>query len=393
MYADLTFNIKIAQMKYTPRVIEKVVRQYLKQFPAIGLTGPRQAGKSTLLQHLFADYNYVTFDDPIVVSQFEADPYGFMLQHDDKVIFDEAQYVPDIFRYIKINIDNDRQTKSKFIITGSSQFSFIKNIRESLAGRIGLLSLLPFQYSELPKNKKKQAYFKGSYPEVILDTRMDSRAWYASYFDTYLHKDIATLTQVGDLRDFRRFVQLLAANVAQQLNMSSLASDLGVSVPTIKRWISVLEASYIIFLLPPYYKNYNKRIVKSPKLYFYDSGLVNYLLEITDPSFLERGPLAGHLFENYMISEIKKREVHQASQRQLYYLRTAAGDEVDLILDCGEYSEWIEIKNSATPKPAMLKPMKQFMASNDKGYLVYRGEDVTFSDQLAAINFSNFLEA
>lgn len=379
-------------IKYTRRILEQSVKAHLSQFPAIGLTGPRQAGKSTLLRHLFSEYRYVTFDDPIVVSHFESDPYGFMSQYNHQVIFDEAQYVPDLFRYLKINIDEDRQAKGKFIVTGSSQFSFIKSIRESLAGRIGLLSLLPFQYAELPVNKRGQACFSGSYPEVILDERVDTKTWYASYLDTYLHKDVATLTQVADLRDFRRFIQLLAANVAQQLNMSSLANALGISVPTIKRWISVLEASYIIFLLPPYYKNYNKRIVKAPKLYFYDSGLVNYLLEIIDPIFLEKGPVAGHLFENYIVAEIKKRELHLTTHCQLYYLRTSAGDEVDVVIDRGEYTQWIEIKNGATPKVEMITKMKQFMAEEDQGCLVYKGKAVNFSERISAVNFSDFLD-
>ncbi len=378
-------------MEYTKRNIESHLKQTVSGFSIVALTGPRQSGKSTLLKHILSDYQYVSFDDPLMVSQFEEDPRGFVNLYNDRVIFDEAQYVPDLFRYIKIAVDNDRQKKGKFVLTGSSQFSFINKIQESLAGRVGLLSLLPFQFNEMPPNEKTKAQYQGSYPELVLDHYHFAYDWYSAYFDTYLNKDISAVMQIGDRRDFRRLVKLLAARAAEQLNLSSLAKEVGVSVPTIKRWVSVLEACYVVFLLPPFYENYGKRIVKAPKLYFYDNGLLAYLLGVKDPELLKSGPLTGNIFENYIVSEIKKRELHQVTHNEIYYLRTSSGEEVDVIIDQGQTKQWIEIKHSSTPKNSMVKPMQNFIGENDSGYLVYNGEAFKFTPQINAINYKDYL--
>jgi predicted AAA+ superfamily ATPase len=363
----------------------------LEQFSAIGLTGPRQSGKSTLLRKLLPNYQYITFDDPLITASFEEDPQGFMNQYNNQVIFDEVQYVPDIFRYVKIAIDNDRSNKGKFVLTGSSQFSLIKNIRESLAGRISLLTLSPFQFNELPQTQKTKAQYQGSYPELVLADYEHSHSWYAAYFDTYLHKDIAQLAQVGDIRQFRNFVKLLASHIAQPLNQSSLARDIGVSVPTISRWLSVLEASYIIFLLPPYFKNLNKRISKSAKIYFYDNGLAAYLLGLNDPELIKTSQQAGALFENYIISEVKKQLFHSASSNEIYYLRTTTGEEIDLIIDKGTTKDWIEIKLNQSPNPQMVRHIKNFIQDGDQGRLVYTGKAFGFSDTIQAVNYTDFL--
>ena len=286
-------------MIYQHRMLEEVLLNYLNIFPVIGLTGPRQSGKSTLLRHILPDYQYVTFDDYRMINLFQQDPFRFLDLYPKHTIFDEVQKVPELFNYIKMAVDNNRMEKGQYILIGSSQFTLMKNISESLAGRIGLLSLLPFQCSEMPVALRLQSIFLGGYPELVQREFAYSNAWYDAYIETYIHKDVAQLGHVGDLRDFRRLLNLLAANTSQILNMSRFANDLGVDVKTIKRWVSILEASYIIFLLPPFYENFGKRIIKSPKVYFYDTGMVSFLTGIETLKMYEQGPMAGAIFENY----------------------------------------------------------------------------------------------
>ncbi len=377
-------------MLYQHRILEKKLTEYIQHFPAIGLTGPRQSGKSTLLKHTLPDYTYVTFDDYRAINLFQNDPQRFIASYPDKIIFDEVQKVPELFNYIKIAIDEDRNRKGKFILTGSSQFTLIKNASESLAGRIGLLSLLPFQYAEIPKKLHQESVYKGGYPELIDTHYKIYSEWFASYIETYLHKDIATLGHVGDIRDFRRLIQLLAANTSQQLNLTRYANDIGVDVKTIKRWISILEASYILFLVPPYYKNYGKRLVKSPKIYFYDVGLVSFLTGIESKELFEKGPMAGSIFENYIVAEILKNELHHKTHADLYYLRTSNGVEVDLVIDRKIRREFIEIKNSATFTSRMTAPMAEFIEKSDQAYLLYRGDDFAHPKPIQVLNYENY---
>ena len=297
-----------------------------------------------------------------------------------------------VSNYIKIAVDRDRGSKGKFILTGSSQFSLIKNASESLAGRIGLLSLYPFQFAEISPHLQTESVFRGGYPELVDRQYEFYNEWFSSYVETYIHKDIASVGHIGDIRDFRRLLQLLAANAAQQLNMSRFANDLGVDVKTVKRWITLLEASYIIFLIPPFYQNYGKRLVKSPKIYFYDVGLVSFLTGIENQSLYENGPMAGSIFENYMVSEILKKERHTNQTSELYYLRTSNGVGVDLIIDRKNHKEFIEIKNSATFHPKMTDPMSAFLVKGDKGYLLYKGENFPYYDPITVLNYQEFLK-
>jgi uncharacterized protein len=378
-------------MKYQPRELENTLKDYLQYFPVVGLTGPRQSGKSTLLQHTLPDYTYVTFDDYRTTTLFHHDPERFLSLYPNKIIFDEVQKLPELFNHIKMAVDRDRSNKGKFILTGSSQFSLIKNSSESLAGRIGLLSLYPFQFSEIPETLQEESIFRGGYPELVDRDYAFYTQWFSSYVETYIHKDIASVGHVGDIRDFRRFLQLLAASTAQQLNMARFACDLGVDVKTIKRWIALLEASYIIFLIPPYYKNYGKRLVKSPKLYFYDTGLVSFLTGIENQALFEQGPMAGPIFENYVISEILKKERHANQASEFYYLRTSHGVEVDLIIDRKNKKEFIEIKNSATFNPRMVTPMREFIEEGDEGFLLYRGENFPYHEPIRVLHYRDFL--
>jgi uncharacterized protein len=377
---------------YITRKVAPLCARYLATFPVVGITGPRQAGKSTLLQHTLTDYTYVTFDDPKNIEFFAFDPQGFINKYSNKVIFDEIQYVPELFQYIKMAVDNDRANYGKFVVTGSCQFALNQNISESLAGRIGILTLLPLQYAEIPADSVDTAIYQGCYPELINRHYFESQLWYAAYFDTYLSKDVRSLSNIGNLRDFQRFISLLAANVAQILDMSHYARDLGVSVSTIKRWISILEASYILFLLPPYFNNFGKRIVKSPKLYFYDNGLVCYLTGMSTQEQYEKSAHAGALYENYIIAEIYKKQLHEGLNQQLFYLRTQDGVEIDLIIDKKSSQEYIEIKKTATFSVKLLRHLHQFTKENHQNaVLIYNGKTFAYDEKIQIMQYRDYL--
>nr|MBP7543848.1 ATP-binding protein [Ignavibacteriaceae bacterium] len=362
-------------------------------FPVVGLTGPRQSGKSTLLKELLKDeYKYVTFDSPTTVAEFRDDPERFMRINGDKVIFDEAQKAPEIFTYVKIAVDNDREKYGKFILSGSSQFTLMKKITESLAGRIGLLTLLPMQFSEIPLNLHEESIFKGGYPELVKRDYNFRNEWYQAYINTYLEKDLRSISDIGNIRDFFRLIKLLAARCSQMINFSELASELGVVVNTVKHWLSVLEASYIIFFLPPFFDNLGKRIVKSPKLYFYDTGLVSFLTGIDTEGQFENSLLTGPLFENYIVSEVKKIIEHKKLFFNLYYYRTAAGVEIDLIVDKNQSQEWIEIKTSETFQTKFINSIERTKSPEEIGKLVYRGLTKAGADGIGILNYKDFLQ-
>ena len=410
-------------MKYIPRLLQKKLYEYLKNFPVTAITGPRQSGKSTFVKHeLEGQYRYVTFDDPLLIDFFYSDPKGFIKQHSDRVILDEVQKVPEIFPYLKMEVDKDRGNYGKYVITGSSQFTLLRHVSESLAGRIGLLSLLPFQYNEIPKDLRGKQILYGSYPELVIRNYEYISEWFASYVSTYIERDVRNLFNIGNLRDFQKLIQLLAARCAQELNMSQLSKELGVTVKTIQSWISVLEASYIIFLLPAYYNNFGKRIIKRPKLYFYDTGLICYLTGVTNNDLLEKGPLSGSIFENYVVSEIKKAGHHLNKNDKLYYFRSSSGLEMDLIIE--NLSErrvnYLEIKNNSTARYKMIENMKKIMEFDStgivsrsgysagltkspdqkhskifkEGYLLYKGsEKGKFTDSIKYINYKDFFDS
>lgn len=393
-------------MKYLKRHVENKLHDYLKIFPAVALTGPRQSGKSTTLRTIFGDkYKYITFDDPLNIEFLESDPRGFMAQCNDRVIFDEVQKVPVLFNYLKMEIDNNRSDYGRYILTGSSQFTLLKSITESLAGRIGLLSLLPFQRSELPDVFVSRHILYGGYPELIARDYASVREWYGSYITNYVERDVRTLHNVGNLREFHRLIILLAGRVSCELNMSELAKEIGVTVKTIQSWLSILEASYIIFFLTPFYSNFGKRIVKRPKVYFYDTGIVCYLTGIQNQDILWKGPSSGQIFENYIVAEIKKNFMHIAANAELFYFRDNLGLECDLIIENKNERilRFVEIKSSQTPRREMVKSL-QSLFSNKKmakffslydvvGLLIYRGlEEGSFSDNINFKNYSAFLK-
>ncbi len=381
---------------YIPREIEDVLLRSSKTFPAVAVTGPRQAGKTTLLQHLFGNsHQFVSFDDPLNRERASTDPRLFLESLREQVIFDEIQYVPQLLSYIKIAIDSRRHEYGRYLFTGSQQFHLIKDLGDTLAGRIALLNLLPFSLSELRaafadssmKMRSKdwfvQACLRGTFPEIVLQPELDTRLWYGSYLQTYLERDVRTLANVGDLRSFQQCLRLLAARCAQILNLSEISNELGVAVNTVKRWISILQASHILFLLPAYYRNLGKRIVKSPKIYFLDVGLVCYLTGVQTEEHLFHGPLAGPLFENFVIQEVVKCYFNQGRRADhLFYLRTSNRLEVDLLIEEHQHIWPVEIKLSSTPNVGMAKTIERFKNLFPKldirpGYLVSLSDEKT----------------
>lgn len=394
-------------MKYIHRNIEPLIQEGVATFPSIAVTGPRQSGKSTLLIHTLKGYKYVTLDDPITREQAISDPQLFLDTLGTKAIIDEIQLAPQLLSYIKIRVDAARSVKGQYVITGSQQFSLIKNLGDSLAGRIGLFDLLPFSLDEMRKAAQPMtvaesfvhAALRGLYPEPVLDAAINPERWFGSYVQTYLERDVRSIYNIGNLRDFQRFMQLLAGRVGNLLNLSSFASDLGVSVSTVKSWLSILESGRIIYLLPPYYNNLGKRVTKAPKAYFLDIGLVCYLTGIRDKTHLLQGPLAGPLFENFCIQEIVKHFLNAGQRPPLYYLRTSNNLEVDLLIE-KSYQELIpvEIKLSKTPTPVMAAPVMRIKETFDKlplrdGFLVSLSEkSIQLTTDVKALPLDGFLK-
>jgi hypothetical protein len=359
-------------MTYIPRDIEDRLERLLASSPCVAVTGPRQAGKSTLLRHCLPDYTYVSLDDPFFREQAHADPVFFLDSLGERAIIDEIQLAPGLLSYVKVRVDERRGVKGRYVFTGSQQFGLIKNLSDSLAGRIALLELLPLSVAEKRRHISipdamglfRHAALNGSYPELVVDAHVDLPSWYASYLQTYLERDIRTIYNIGDLRDFQRFVRLLSARCGQQLNMSDFSRDLGISVPTVKSWISILEASRVVYLLPPYYSNLGKRITKSPKVYFIDIGLACNLAGVRDEEHLFNGPMAGHLFENFCIQETVKFFLGRGEQPPLYYIRTGNGLEVDLLIEpsAGVLIP-VEIKLTKTPSTLIARSLAAFRES------------------------------
>ena len=379
-------------MDYIQRNCEAIIREHLEYFPVLCITGPRQSGKSTLLKKcLSGEYEYVTMDDPQTVDFFEADPVQFMNRYSNRVIFDEVQKVPQLFHYLKIAVDNDRDNYGKFILTGSSQLTLSTGISESLAGRVGMVKLFPMGFTEVPLEQRDEVRYRGCYPELVSRNFRGAKAWYASYLDTYITRDVREIKKIGDLRNFKRLLYLMASLIGQPLNVSALSAKIGIAQNTVREWISLLEASYIIFLLPPYYQNFGKRMTKSPRIYFYDTGLVCHILGLYKSETVEKSSLKGEIFENYFIAEVLKGLAHFGRDEQLYYYRTNHGIEIDLILDSVLDQEFIEIKSGMTYKSAMLDNIRTIVPDGRKA-LVYTGETITDQHGFRIINYKDYLE-
>jgi hypothetical protein len=381
-------------MKYINRNLDKTIVNLTKVFRVIGLTGPRQSGKSTTIRHLFKDkYQYVSFEKSVILNEFHSDPVSFMKSYNKYIIFDEVQNVPEIFSYIKTIVDEEPDIKGRFILTGSSQFTLNKNITETLAGRIGLITLLPLDFNEIEICLREKSIFSGSYPELINNLYEFGDIWYDSYIKTYIERDVRKMQNIGDLRDFQRMLILISGYAGKQVNLSEISKQIGISLMTVKRWISVLEASYIIFFLSPYYKNFNKRITKTPKLYFYDTGLALFLMGLYGKIEFGTNLVSGQIFENYIITEVIKNIFHNVSNKKIYYYRTSGGKEIDLIIETGKELILAEIKSTSTYNPYLEKDIDSLKIPAKKKIIIYRGESIQSSGGTKYINYKDFLSS
>jgi uncharacterized protein len=336
---------------------------YANKYPILVVTGPRQSGKTTFLRTQFPDYVYVNLENIDTRNFAQNDPNGFLAQYPSKVILDEVQRVPTLFSYLQTKVDEDK-VMGQYILSGSQNFHLMRNITQSLAGRVALFKLLPFDTQEMVKAQwlhpdYAQNLQRGAYP-AIYDRDIPSKVFYSNYIQTYVERDLAELIQVKDITLFRNFIALCAARVGQLLNLNSLANECGISQPTAKAWITVLETSYIMYQLQPYHANFNKRITKSSKLYFYDTGLLCYLLKINDANSVKLSPYKGSLFKNYIINEYIKQNYHQNKMIDFCFWRDAVGHEVDLIWQNDQSLNLVEIKASQTIMPEMFKGLTYF---------------------------------
>jgi hypothetical protein len=376
------------------REIKATAIRLAGQYPVLTITGPRQSGKTTLVKSIFKDYQYYSLEDPDVRELALNDPRGFLKQIKGGVILDEIQRSPELLSYIQGLVDNSRKS-GQFILTGSHQLELQNSISQSLAGRTGLLKLLPFSIQELKKINKEQSaetyILKGMYPGLY-DRKIDHTVFYKNYFETYIERDLRQLIMVKDLRLFRKFVRLSAGRIGQLFSASSMANDVGVSVPTITSWLSILETSFVAFLLEPYFVSTGKRLIKSPKLYFYDTGLASYLLGIETEEQIERDPLKGNLFENFVIMELVKSRYNAGLDHNLNFYRDSNGNEVDVLYSEKGRMVPVEIKSAETFTGDFLKGLnyihKVFPDKADGGYLVYSGK---MEQEIAPFNLINFI--
>lgn len=362
------------------RLIENEFIQTSREYPAVTITGPRQSGKTTLARMIFPDYEYVNLEQPEYRNLALEDPKTFFHRFSPPMIIDEIQNVPQLLSWIQVKIDENPELKGQFILTGSHQFTLHEAISQSLAGRTALLTLLPFSLGELPAEVVAQTrethLFQGFMPRVH-DQHIRAQRFYRDYYMTYVERDVRSLLAIESRQAFELLLRLLAGSVGQELNYTRLSNQVGISAPQIKRWIGVLEASFILFKLPSHYNNYGKRLTKSPKIYFIEPGLAVYLLGIEKPEQLERDPAFGSLFENMVVIEALKRRYNQGKESGLYFYRDHHQNEIDLLYPDGNRYIPMEIKSSRTYQKDFLKGIHYFQkltGQADDGMLIYDGE-------------------
>jgi hypothetical protein len=378
------------------RTLGKKLIALAGKFPVISITGPRQSGKTTLARTIFKNHDYVNLEEPDERGMALNDPRGFMRRFNRGVILDEIQKAPDLFSYLQGITDAD-DSPGRFILTGSQQFRLLHKVTQTLAGRTAIVNLLPFTLAELCRHKAIDPYnfdlssgmekrppfnletilFQGFYPRIH-DKGIDARDWLSSYYMTYVERDVRDIINIGNLDAFQKFVMLCAGRAGQLLNLSSLASDCGISHTTARQWLSVLQAGFIIFLLPPHHANFSKRIIKSPKLYFIDTGLLCYLLKMRQPADFLFHPLKGAIFENFVVSELYKAFSHTGEIPPLYFWRDRTGHEIDLIIDIGRKLIPVEIKAGETVSESFYHGLKYYMSFGGNishtGVLVHGGD-------------------
>ena len=386
---------------YIQRSLEPVLKRAAREFPVVVLTGPRQSGKTTLLKHLFgARHAYVSLEPPDVRAAANSDPRGFLDMYPPPAIFDEVQYAPELLPYVKERVDAHRARTGQYLLTGSQNLLLLGRVSESLAGRAAILRLLPLSFREMagaplapfpwesgPACSKRptlstkdlwENLLRGGYPEPVANPRRDVALWHASYTQTYLERDVRSLRQIGDLTQFQNFLRALAARNAQLLNLTDLSRELGIAVNTVKAWLSVLEATFQIILLRPYFANVGKRLVKTPKVFFTDTGTLCHLAGLRTAEHAAAGPMGGAIFETAVVAEVVKGCWHRGQEPQVNFWRTAAGAEVDLVVQAEGGLVPVEVKLSATPNVGMARGIESFRRDFGKraakGYVVHAGD-------------------
>lgn len=380
------------------RAIEGELRNQLAEFPVVTVLGPRQAGKTTLVRATLPDYDYITLEDPETRTIAMEDPKALLAKYRHQVIFDEIQRAPHLLSYLQGMVD-DENVNGQFVLTGSHQLELREAVSQSLAGRTSILHLLPLSIKELADAGKaldtyEDYLFTGFLPRIY-DQKQRPLTAYAGYYQTYVERDVRQLIQLKDATLFEKFIKLLAGRVGQIINYDSLSSDVGADAKTIKRWLSILEASFIVFKLSPYFENFGKRVIKSPKYYFTDTGLLSYLLGIEKPEQVSRDPLVGGLFENLVILEALKARYNQGLMSNLYFFRDSGGNEIDLLQQSGRDLVGIEIKSSSTYNANFKKGLDRFSektAPLARRYVIYNGEAREFSDGFEAVPFARTSE-
>lgn len=384
------------------RTLEIFIRKYGLEYPVIAVVGPRQSGKTTLVRHMFPDHKYLSLENLDLRHRAIDDPRGFLDDHGKNLILDEIQRTPELFSYLQEKVDLENSTPANYVLTGSQQFLLMEKITQSLAGRIITFNLYPFTINELYPAKPdtdidsifsvKTEYvkdggsidifrtiFTGMYPRIH-DKKLAPAKWIENYILTYVERDIRSLVNVENLKIFENFVKVCATMSATLVNYTTISNAIGISQPTVKKWLSLLETSGILFMLPPYYRNFKKRIVKTPKLYFTDTGLLCFLLSIRKPAELLHHPLFGNIFETFIISEFYKRLHHISETPPLYFWRDKTGNEIDLIVEKGIQLLPIEIKSSKTFHPEMLSNISAWLDltgnTAERGIVIYRGDTV-----------------
>jgi hypothetical protein len=369
-----------------PRALEQKLRELAGYYPVVVVTGPRQSGKTTLCQIVFPAKTYVSLEALDTREFALSDPRGFLAQHADGAILDEIQHAPELLNYLQGDIDA-RPDPGRFVLTGSQHFGLSQSISQTLAGRCGILVLLPPSLDELRAFPTAPAdlfsvLWQGAYPRIY-DRNIPAHQWLADYTHTYVQRDVRQVINVGDLQGFSGFLKLCAGRTAQEINLSALGSDAGVSHNTVRAWLSVLETSYLIHRLPAWHPNIRKQVVKAPKLHFFDSGLACYLLGIREPEQLRLHPLRGAIFESWVISEIYKASVHVGMDPRVFHYRETRGLEIDLLIEQGEGLDAVEIKSAATTTADFFRNLERFpVRLKDAGtklgirnHIVYGGDD------------------
>jgi hypothetical protein len=379
------------------RALSIKLRELFEKYPMVAVTGPRQSGKTTMVKDVFPQARYVSLEDPDIRDFALNDPRGFLATYPAPCIIDEVQRVPSLFSYLQTRVDEADQ-EGQFVLTGSFNLGLLEGISQSLAGRVALLNLLPLSFAELTQHQNSTAtlhdlLISGFYPRIHAKG-LNPQEWYANYVNTYLERDVRMVTRVMDLARFQLFLKMCAARSGQLLNLSSLSEDCGITHNTARSWISVLQASFIIFLLQPHHRNFNKRLVKTPKLYFYDTGLLCYLLAVNDPHALAISPSRGPIFETWVIGELMKGRYNRGLRENLFFWRDNVGHEVDCLVDHGTRLLPIEIKSGETVTADFFKGLRYWHdlagEASEDGYLVYGGTSNQRRKSIHVVGWQHF---